>query len=178
MAVVNSPGDTPPFCKEFAHPSCWLAVASQPTPPPAITMSDSSRPAHSQPDDSASSFVAAQAQDISPPVDRSRAEPDDSESGHPELGAPMDGILDSPEGEHDEVAQHYARSRIFCFHCNRQEAHFHSLKQYQRFPFYVGLSAGLVYLYGPFTCRCCGHRRHFRFDWIHPILVWRKWFVG
>ena len=88
----------------------------------------------------------------------------------------FDEVNESESVEPQE--QLFANNQIFCFHCNRLESHFHSLKPFQRFPFYVGLSLGLIYLYGPFTCRCCGHRRRFRFDWLHPILIWRRWFVG
>ena len=108
------------------------------------------------------------------PVFRSAPE---SPHNPPPPNAGLESPVDEPE-DAGELELHYERSRIFCFHCNRQESHFHSLKPFQRFPFYVGLTAGLIYLYGPFTCRCCGHQRRFRYDWLHPVLIWRRWFVG
>ncbi len=86
------------------------------------------------------------------------------------LSDPLDLIVDG------ESTGRASRLRMFCFFCNRMESHFYTYRKMQRFPFLVGATLGLIYLYGPFTCRCCGHHRRFRYDAIHPKIVWKRLF--
>lgn len=60
------------------------------------------------------------------------------------------------------------RTRMFCFECNRQEGHFVSESNRFIYSFILGLTFGLAYLIGPYTCQCCGSQRLFRYDRLHP----------
>ena len=100
------------------------------------------------------------------------------------LGQTQDSELDDNDSLSDAVdlivasdgSSRASRLRLFCFFCNRTESHFYTHRKKRRFPFLVGATFGLIYLYGPFTCRCCGHQRRFRYDAIHPRIIWKRLF--
>ena len=64
--------------------------------------------------------------------------------------------------------------RLFCFHCNRMELHFNSLKLRPFYSLLLGATFGLIALYGPFRCRCCGHTRLLRFNRLHPKFIMKE----
>jgi hypothetical protein len=70
------------------------------------------------------------------------------------------------------------RSRLFCFHCNRPESHYNSLKGRWYYMILKGMTFGLVKFYGPYRCRCCGHRRLFSCNRYHPKFIYRQWQIA
>ena len=65
------------------------------------------------------------------------------------------------------------RLRLFCFHCNRPEGFYHANRGTWMYSYLIGLTFGLSRWIGPFKCRCCGHRRFFKTDRLHPKM-WIK----
>lgn len=49
--------------------------------------------------------------------------------------------------------------KLYCFSCHRQESHFFAFKGRSHYYLMVGLTFGLIVLFGPYRCRCCGHKR-------------------
>lgn len=58
--------------------------------------------------------------------------------------------------------------RMYCFNCHRDESFFTTYRGHWLYSFLKGISLGLISFCGPFTCRCCGHRRLFWPDKLHP----------
>ena len=61
--------------------------------------------------------------------------------------------------------------KIICRSCCREEVHFMSWGRSWLLSVLSVLSLGLIYVFGPFRCSCCGKGRLFRFDWLrrHPL---------
>lgn len=63
--------------------------------------------------------------------------------------------------------------KLFCFECNRMEYHHPAAQHRWYYSYLVGLTYGLVLLFGPFQCQCCGHSRLMKRDklnirwWLH-----------
>lgn len=64
------------------------------------------------------------------------------------------------------------RRKLICFACNRMEGHFLVAGRRWFFSFLLGLSFGLVLVFGPYRCQCCGTDRWMAFD----SLNLRYWF--
>ena len=65
--------------------------------------------------------------------------------------------------------------RLFCFHCNRPEAHYNTLKHRWYYWTLNGMTFSLIRLLGPFRCRCCGHKRLLSGNKYHPQFIYRGW---
>jgi hypothetical protein len=85
------------------------------------------------------------------------------------------GISDETGAVFYAVSPRATKLWLFCFHCNRTEQHYNSLKGRRFYFFLMGLTFGLVYFYGPFRCRCCGHTRLFKYNRMNPRFLFRKW---
>ena len=95
--------------------------------------------------------------------------------------SPLDSgepIAFSPSGRFDEEYEAVGtkkRSRVLhCFNCNRSESFFIWSKYRWYHPYLVGFTFGLVFLIGPYRCRCCGHSRMFIWNWMHPYRWLKK----
>jgi hypothetical protein len=75
----------------------------------------------------------------------------------------------------DEFESHISGSglRLFCLHCNRTETHVTKYRNRWYYSFVVGMTFGLIYLVGPFRCRCCGHSRLMVSDFLNPRVLRR-----
>ena len=60
------------------------------------------------------------------------------------------------------------KPRMYCFHCNRQESHSNPYIGAWFYSYAIGLTFGLLHLFGPFRCTCCGRQRLMFKDWAHP----------
>ena len=58
--------------------------------------------------------------------------------------------------------------RLFCFSCNRYEGHSIASRHRFFYSFLIGLTFGLYFYLGRYTCHCCGSIRLGRYDWINP----------
>ena len=65
--------------------------------------------------------------------------------------------------------------RLYCFACHRMEYHYNALKGKAYHYLLVGATFGLAWLFGPFRCRCCGHRRMARFNFLNPRFHYHRW---
>ncbi len=65
--------------------------------------------------------------------------------------------------------------KLYCFSCHRMEYHYNALKGKAYHHLLVGLTFGIAWLFGPFRCRCCGHRRMCRFNFLNPRFHVHKW---
>ena len=65
-----------------------------------------------------------------------------------------------------------SRRRLFCFQCNRPEGHFLASERRWFYSFLLGLTFGIINLFGPYRCQCCGAVRMMAFNAINP----RYWF--
>ncbi|MEM7456314.1 MAG: hypothetical protein AAF456_18345 [Planctomycetota bacterium] len=83
---------------------------------------------------------------------------------------------DEEEEEDDDEElddkQAKTRRRLFCFSCNRTEAHYQSYRRRWYYSFVVGMTFGLMHGVGPFRCKCCGNSRLMISDGLNP----RYWF--
>ena len=68
--------------------------------------------------------------------------------------------------------------RLFCFSCNRYEGHSVASRNRMLYSFAVGLSLGLYYFLGRFSCHCCGSVRLARRDWLNPRFWYRTVWLG
>ena len=90
-----------------------------------------------------------------------------------------DDGYDELEAEFEESEAHerwQSRSgklRLFCFNCNRMESHYNSMKHRWYFWVLSGMTLGIIGLYGPFRCRCCGNKRLLKSDRYHPKYIYR-----
>ena len=57
--------------------------------------------------------------------------------------------------------------KLYCFSCHRQESHFFALKGRSHYYLMVGLTFGLIVIFGPYRCRCCGHKRLCRHNFLN-----------
>lgn len=64
--------------------------------------------------------------------------------------------------------------RIYCFSCHRREYHYNAMKGRSFHYLLVGFTFGLIILFGPYRCRCCGHRRMCRYDFLNPIYYFHR----
>ena len=85
------------------------------------------------------------------------------------------GISDETNDVQYAAGARSSKLRLFCFHCNRSEHHYNSLKGRRFYFFLIGMTFGLVRYYGPFRCRCCGHTRLFKYDRMNPRFLFRRW---
>lgn len=65
--------------------------------------------------------------------------------------------------------------RLYCFACHRMEYHYNALKGKPYHHLLVGATFGLAWFFGPFRCRCCGHRRLARFNFLNPRFHYHRW---
>ncbi len=70
------------------------------------------------------------------------------------------------------------RKRIYCFSCNRQEGHSLWKQHFWYYSFLSGLTFGVIKLFGPFQCQCCGHRRLMSVDMLSPRYLYRSFILG
>jgi hypothetical protein len=104
-----------------------------------------------------------------------------SSAGH-QFGSEFEKLIEASEGDYtdpsrqdlgdrwnsDDDRNKTKRRELFCFHCNRLEAHSPATRFGAFHSFLIGLTLGLVKIIGPYYCRCCGHRRFLGSDRIHP----------
>ena len=64
--------------------------------------------------------------------------------------------------------------RLTCFYCNRKEGFYSAYRHYWLYSYFEGFTFGLINLFGPFRCRCCGRKRVIRSDAFHPRVWFRK----
>jgi len=69
---------------------------------------------------------------------------------------------------------HRKRKRLYCFSCNRPEGHSLWKQHFWYYSFLSGLTFGVVKLFGPFQCQCCGHRRLMSVDLLSPRYLYRS----
>ena len=58
--------------------------------------------------------------------------------------------------------------KLLCFTCSQTQEHFNVAKSTGYYPFFIGISLGLVALVGPFRCSICSKRRFSRLNFLHP----------
>lgn len=78
------------------------------------------------------------------------------------------------EGELGEPRRKRKRHKLYCFHCNRMENHFHSKSDKWYYSFLLGFSFGIASMIGPFRCVCCNHRRLSLLHHMHPRMILRR----
>jgi len=92
-----------------------------------------------------------------------------------------DAIEEKENRENERIEEEHARKKnkkkrfkMMCFSCNRPE--FHSLKARRRwlYSYVLGLTFGISYVVGPFSCSCCGSSRLMRRNWLSPRYWLRK----
>jgi len=86
----------------------------------------------------------------------------------------IDGIAPPPpsiQSADDAAGRRKSRKRrrLICFHCNRPEGHFVPYRGSWFYSFFVGMSFGLVNVFGPYRCQCCGKQRLMFKDWLNPM---------
>ena len=60
----------------------------------------------------------------------------------------------------------FLRPRLYCDSCNREDYHFFSLSGSKAlFLYSVIYTLGLILIFGPYRCVCCGNRRWTRLSW-------------
>ena len=65
--------------------------------------------------------------------------------------------------------------RLYCFSCHRTENHYNTLKGKSYHYLLIGMTMGLVWLFGAYRCRCCGHRRLVRFNNLNLRYHYHRW---
>ncbi len=65
--------------------------------------------------------------------------------------------------------------RLYCFSCHRTENHYNTLKGQSYHYLLIGMTMGLVWLFGAYRCRCCGHRRLVRFNNLNLRYHYHRW---
>ncbi len=65
--------------------------------------------------------------------------------------------------------------KLYCFSCHRLENHYNALKGKSYHYLLVGITFGLVSLFGPYRCRCCGHRRLCRSNFLNLRYHYHVW---
>ena len=78
------------------------------------------------------------------------------------------------EEEFEEPRRKRKRHRLYCFHCNRMENHFHAKTDKWYYSYLLGFSFGIASMLGPFRCVCCGHDRMSRLHQMHPRMIVRR----
>jgi len=81
------------------------------------------------------------------------------------------GFSDPMTGGADDTDSRKGRSkktRLYCFHCNRPETHSNPYLGAWVYSYFIGLTFGLLHLFGPFRCTCCGRQRLMFRNWAHP----------
>lgn len=92
---------------------------------------------------------------------------EDLGAGELAVGAPLE------EGEDLRLVRGSRWDTIlYCLRCHRLERHATTFAHTWYYSFLVGLTFGVIWLLGPFRCRCCTSRRWFRFEWMHPYRWW------
>ncbi|HMP77917.1 MAG TPA: hypothetical protein PKD54_00560 [Pirellulaceae bacterium] len=76
------------------------------------------------------------------------------------------------EAEFQKVLGTHWDGRMYCFRCHRMERHATALSSRWYYSYLVGITFGMIWLLGPFRCRCCTSLRWFRFEWMHPRRWW------
>ena len=76
--------------------------------------------------------------------------------------------------DYGESRRKRTRHKMYCFHCNRNENHYHSYGDKWFYPFLIGFSLGLYAFWGPFRCVCCCHKRLTRLHHMHPRMIIRR----
>lgn len=66
------------------------------------------------------------------------------------------------------------RRRLHCFQCNRIEGHFLGAQSRWFYSFLLGLTFGLVKLFGPYQCQCCGGKRLMFSNSLNPRYLYRS----
>ena len=64
--------------------------------------------------------------------------------------------------------------KLYCFSCHRQESHFFALKGRSHYYLMIGMTMGLILLFGPYRCRCCGHKRLCRYNFLNIRYHWHR----
>ena len=57
--------------------------------------------------------------------------------------------------------------KLYCFSCHRQESHYFALKGKAHYYLMAGMTFGLILLFGPYRCRCCGHKRLCKYNFLN-----------
>ena len=57
--------------------------------------------------------------------------------------------------------------KLYCFSCHRQESHYFALKGKAHYYLMVGMTFGFILLFGPYRCRCCGHKRLCKYNFLN-----------
>lgn len=65
--------------------------------------------------------------------------------------------------------------RLYCFSCHRTENHYNTLRGKSYHYLLIGMTMGLVWLFGAYRCRCCGHRRLVRFNNLNLKYHYHRW---
>lgn len=76
-------------------------------------------------------------------------------------GGPIELFADEPQPSRRERL-------LYCFRCHREDYHFHAFRGRWYFNLLVGLTFGLIFLVGPYRCRCCGGVRLMNRDPLSP----------
>lgn len=99
------------------------------------------------------------------------------------LSADFDqGLNDSIEDRYDDnfsddrsqKKKKKKRVKMMCFSCNRPEHHSLKAKKRWLFSFVLGMTFGLSFFIGPFTCVCCGNSRLMCRNWLNLRYWFRK----
>lgn len=85
---------------------------------------------------------------------------------------PIDDSLEADVSERKRKSRN--RPKLICFHCNRPEGHYVPYRGSWFYSFFVGASFGLVMLFGPYRCQCCGKQRLMAKNWLNPMYHLRK----
>lgn len=113
----------------------------------------------------------------SPPEHPSRFEPLMTQEDSPVEAADLKNVPPpAPVGFEEEASgseevgtrRSRKKSRMYCFHCNRQEVHANPYIGAWFYSYFIGLTFGLLHFIGPFRCTCCGRQRLMFRDWAHP----------
>ena len=81
--------------------------------------------------------------------------------------------------EREERAERRKRHvRLFCFSCNRYEGHSIAARSRLLYSFLLGITFGVYYYLGRFSCHCCGTVRLGRYDWLNVRFWYRTLWVG
>jgi len=83
----------------------------------------------------------------------------------------------SDDGADGETPSRKDRT-LFCFRCHREDRHFHGMRRRWYYNFVLGFSLGLLYIVGPFRCRCCGGWRLMCHDLLSPRFWWQSLQAG
>ena len=94
-----------------------------------------------------------------------------------------DSSTSSELNENDEIFDEYQRGisdnfnqnvssnaknrKLYCFSCHRLEYHYSALKGTSYHYLLIGCTFGLALIFGPYRCRCCGHRRLCRYNFLN-----------